>query len=164
MVMLSLRMLNRSKAKSNRSRFPGRKRCGIGNVRREGYFHIKRRRSVCAIHVENQRQLKSGARCSLPDKTNQLIRSVESFKYSDPIRFHRYADTANNERSFYGLGPSIAWSGSLPVVGDPTRGEVSFDWGANAAVLFGRRKAGGQQQMITGSYYGTHFDKNNEFA
>ena len=45
------------------------------------------------------------------------------------------------ERNFRGLGPSLSWKGSLPVIGaDGENTEVTFDWGANAGVLFGRQK------------------------
>ena len=43
-------------------------------------------------------------------------------------------------RSFSGVGPSIDWNGSLPMIGSLANG-IAFDWGANAAVLFGRQKA-----------------------
>ena len=43
-------------------------------------------------------------------------------------------------RSFSGVGPSIDWNASLPLTGSLGSG-IAFDWGANAAVLFGRQKA-----------------------
>ncbi|HEV2560937.1 MAG TPA: hypothetical protein VGT78_02240 [Rhizomicrobium sp.] len=45
------------------------------------------------------------------------------------------------QRNFSGVGPSLSWKGSVPVMqsdGDNT--EVTFDWGANVGVLFGRQK------------------------
>lgn len=47
------------------------------------------------------------------------------------------------ERSFRGIGPSLSWTGSAPFVGNPREGEISFDWGLNGALLFGRQKASG---------------------
>ena len=55
--------------------------------------------------------------------------------------FHSFAGTFLANRSFSGLGPSISWNSSEPVIGNPERGELSFDWGVNAALLFGRQKA-----------------------
>jgi iron complex outermembrane recepter protein len=55
--------------------------------------------------------------------------------------FHTYHATGQASRSFHGIGPSLSWSGSAPVAGNPQNGEVIFDWGANAALLFGRQKA-----------------------
>ena len=42
-------------------------------------------------------------------------------------------------RSFSGLGPSIDWKTSLPLIGSQANG-IAFDWGANGAILFGRQK------------------------
>lgn len=41
--------------------------------------------------------------------------------------------------SFSGIGPSISWDASAPLVGSLADG-FSIDWGANAAILFGRQK------------------------
>ncbi|HEY5236825.1 MAG TPA: hypothetical protein VIJ62_00470 [Rhizomicrobium sp.] len=42
--------------------------------------------------------------------------------------------------SFNGIGPSVSWDVSAPLLGSQSDG-VSMDWGANAAILFGRQKA-----------------------
>jgi iron complex outermembrane recepter protein len=84
---------------------------------------------------------------------------LRAFKYYNPVRFHDFAGTESNQRSFRGVGPSVAWNGSKPFVGSPERGEISIDWGANAAVLFGRQKVRGHHQTTKRSYYGTHFSK-----
>lgn len=57
------------------------------------------------------------------------------------VHFHDNAAAATAARSFHGVGPSLAWNASIPVAGSIDDGEVTFDWGANAAVLFGRQKA-----------------------
>lgn len=44
------------------------------------------------------------------------------------------------DRSFTGIGPSLAWNGSVAIGGSLDEG-LAFDWGANAALLFGRQKA-----------------------
>jgi hypothetical protein len=41
--------------------------------------------------------------------------------------------------SFSGIGPSISWDASAPLMGSLANG-FSIDWGANAAILFGRQK------------------------
>lgn len=74
-------------------------------------------------------------------------------KYPTPIHFHDYAGAATTERSFRGVGPSIAWNASTPVMGNPDGAEVSFDWGANAAILFGRQKVRGHHQTTTRTYH-----------
>jgi hypothetical protein len=83
---------------------------------------------------------------------------LRGFKYYDPIHFHDYAASENSQRSFHGIGPSLAWNGSTPLFGSSEQG-VSLDWGANAAVLFGRQKVRGHHQSTTRSYYGNHFQK-----
>jgi iron complex outermembrane receptor protein len=55
--------------------------------------------------------------------------------------FHTYHATGQASRSFRGIGPSLSWSGSAPVIGDLQDGEIALDWGANAALLFGKQKA-----------------------
>ncbi len=49
-------------------------------------------------------------------------------------------------RSFHGLGPSLSWNASVPLVGSDKDAEFTFDWGANAALLFGRQKVVGHHQ------------------
>ena len=54
-------------------------------------------------------------------------------------------------RNFHGVGPSLSWNASVPVVGNIEAGLVTFDFGANAAVLFGRQKSHAKHQE-TGTY------------
>jgi hypothetical protein len=57
------------------------------------------------------------------------------------LSFHQYTMFANAERNFHGVGPSVSWNGSATLVGNADRGEATFDWGVNGALLFGRQKA-----------------------
>ena len=59
-------------------------------------------------------------------------------KYS-PGKIAHKAD-ALFARSFTGAGPSVSWNEAVPLMGSADDG-VTFDWGANAAVLVGRQKA-----------------------
>lgn len=54
--------------------------------------------------------------------------------------YHHYYGTAHRASSFHGVGPSISWNASAPIMGNSPDGEISIDWGANAAVLFGRQR------------------------
>lgn len=56
-----------------------------------------------------------------------------------------YKAVSENERSFQGVGPSVSWNGDVRMFGNEDR-SVTFDWGVNAAVLFGRQKAKGSHQ------------------
>jgi hypothetical protein len=47
-------------------------------------------------------------------------------------------------RSFHGMGPSVSWDASARVLGNPDNTELTFDWGVNAAILFGRQKVEGR--------------------
>jgi len=47
---------------------------------------------------------------------------------------------ANITRNFAGAGPAVSWDGETPLLGSLKDG-ISLDWGANAAILFGRQKA-----------------------
>lgn len=66
--------------------------------------------------------------------------------------FHSFSGDFRADRSFSGLGPSISWSSSEPFMGSPERGELVFDWGVNAALLFGRQKTKIHHQT-TGRYH-----------
>ena len=55
--------------------------------------------------------------------------------------YHSFAGTFSADRSFNGLGPSLSWKSEAPFLGNPQQGELTFDWGVNAALLFGRQKA-----------------------
>jgi len=54
--------------------------------------------------------------------------------------YHSFAGTFSADRSFSGLGPSLSWKSEAPFLGNPERGELTLDWGVNAALLFGRQK------------------------
>ncbi|HVT25785.1 MAG TPA: hypothetical protein VHD95_14255 [Rhizomicrobium sp.] len=66
-----------------------------------------------------------------------------------------FSATADNHRNFHGIGPSISWDSSAPFAGNSDAAEISFDWGVNAAVLFGRQKAIGTEKT-RGRYYDGH--------
>jgi len=55
--------------------------------------------------------------------------------------FNTYHANGRAERSFHGVGPSLSWTGSAPLAGNLQDGELTVDWGANAALLFGRQRA-----------------------
>ncbi|HUJ02509.1 MAG TPA: hypothetical protein VLW75_02650 [Rhizomicrobium sp.] len=76
-------------------------------------------------------------------------------KYSSfPWRnnYHQYLGTAQRAASFSGVGPSISWNASVPIAGNTGDGEITVDWGANAAMLFGRQRAKAHHHT-TGSYH-----------
>jgi len=65
-----------------------------------------------------------------------------------------YKERSHIDRSSVVIGPSIAWDAVVPIIGKPDDG-LSLDWGANAAILFGRQKTNISIQSIQGHFAGT---------
>jgi hypothetical protein len=59
---------------------------------------------------------------------------------------------AENHRSFRGIGPSLSWESSSHLTGSEDDGGLTFDWGLNAAILFGRQKSTGHHQTTAYHY------------
>ena len=78
--------------------------------------------------------------------------SIAPYIYLPAARFHAYTAVGSASRRFHGFGPSISWEGSRAVVGDIDSVELTFDWGLNAALLFGRQKAQVSHQTTTRSF------------
>src|SRR6185437_6560052 len=77
-------------------------------------------------------------------------------KYQIPVTFyHRYFASEQRSANFHGIGPSLSWDASTPIAGRAERAEITFDWGANIAVLLGRQKARAHHQS-SGSYHYFH--------
>lgn len=82
--------------------------------------------------------------------------------------FHAYHATGHASRSFHGIGPSLSWNGSAPFVGNQHDGELTFDWGANASLLFGRQRADVRHQetayhrtylgLLDGNFYPVYYE------
>ena len=60
---------------------------------------------------------------------------------SNPYNFHHFYQTGHVNRSFIGIGPSLAWDGSAAILGSEDTSLLAFDWGADFALLFGRQKS-----------------------
>ena len=69
---------------------------------------------------------------------------------------HTYAATSHVDREFRGIGPSVSWNASVPLAGNLDDGSINFDWGINAAELFGRQRTQGHHQT-NGALYKAHF-------
>lgn len=83
-------------------------------------------------------------------------------KYDATIRNRRFSLTAGSTRSFSGLGPSISWDASTDLFGRPDSSKITFDWGLNAAVLFGRQKAVTHHQS-SGYYHRQYYGNSQAF-
>jgi hypothetical protein len=62
-------------------------------------------------------------------------------KYSTIHQAHKQSYTAvvHATRNTHAIGPSVSWDGSMPVAGSNNGMLIDFDWGVNAAALFGRQ-------------------------
>jgi iron complex outermembrane recepter protein len=78
-----------------------------------------------------------------------------------PFYHHSYEVTSQIERRFDGIGPSLSWNASTPISGNPADGELAIDWGANAALLFGRQRTRGHHQTV-GTGHRSRFFKYND--
>ncbi|HEY4123586.1 MAG TPA: hypothetical protein VGM36_03170 [Rhizomicrobium sp.] len=81
----------------------------------------------------------------------------EQYSFSSPffgnkyhIRTSQHASAARVERysSLRAFGPSLSWSNTTALFGDTAEGQLVFDWGVNAALLFGRQKSKVTQQSM----------------
>ncbi|HWH59554.1 MAG TPA: hypothetical protein VN682_18135 [Terriglobales bacterium] len=65
----------------------------------------------------------------------------QQLKIPNGQSYHNYYGHLLATRSFHGIGPSLSWNASAEVAGSKDQSELTFDWGINAALLFGRQKA-----------------------
>ncbi len=63
------------------------------------------------------------------------------YKYTFAGIHQNSASVLERYSDFRALGPSLSWSNTTGLWGDVADGQIALDWGANAALLFGRQKA-----------------------
>jgi len=78
-------------------------------------------------------------------------------KFRVGATYHSNQGTSAASRSFRGIGPSISLSASTPIAGSREDGQIAIDWGANAAVLFGRQKAKVHHQATAQYHQGKYY-------
>ncbi len=86
-------------------------------------------------------------------------RVVKLTPVSNPGKY-KFDDIANQtntailhaNRNTHAIGPSVSWDASLPVAGNGTDMTFAFDWGVNAAVLFGRQRTQVHHQTTGDTY------------
>jgi hypothetical protein len=61
--------------------------------------------------------------------------------------YYRFYASFDQNRNFKGIGPSVSWNASADLVGGADGG-ISFDWGVNAAALFGRQRVRGAHRAV----------------
>jgi len=87
-----------------------------------------------------------------------------AYAFKFPVSsFHSYAAEVHAQRNFAGLGPSISWNASTPLLGSPDEEALTVDWGINAAVLFGRQRASGDHKT-SGHAVGVYGTKSHYYS
>lgn len=61
-------------------------------------------------------------------------------KYKIATHFHASASYVERHSNLHAVGPSISMSNTTGLIGQPDSGQLALDWGANAAILFGRQR------------------------
>lgn len=69
-------------------------------------------------------------------------------------KFYASFDAAEK---FNGIGPAISWDASAMLLGRPSGGSITIDWGINGALLFGRQKS--EASHSTSQNYWHHFHR-----
>ena len=86
-------------------------------------------------------QMSSSVGATIHGRADQHFQYLSFFGFHIPFEvFHAYNATASDTHHFNGIGPSLSWSASTPLVGNPNDGEIALDWGVNGAVLFGKQR------------------------
>lgn len=86
---------------------------------------------------------------------------ITHFRLVKSQPYHSNAASLQVEDSFRGIGPSLSWNASSPFLGDAKDGEVTIDWGMNAAILLGRQKARTHHQTTGKFSLGTRYRRHD---
>ena len=127
--------------------FQAGKDVGLGAFGRNGKSTFSLGVRYAQFHSRANSALKLVPDANYPTTFYQFASSL----YQTP-KHHTYVASAIVSHNFRGIGPSISWDASADIVGSPETAEISFNWGVNAAVLFGRQKAETHHQSTVGYY------------
>lgn len=98
---------------------------------------------------------------ALPDPHVTMVPTGFGLHKYKSIGFHHsYFADLDSERSFRGVGPSLSWDGAARLSGNDDGQEITFDWGVNGALLFGRQKVGGSHQTTSRFFDGVVYALN----
>jgi iron complex outermembrane receptor protein len=137
--------------------FQAGKDVGLGWFGSQGTSVVSAGVRIAQLVSNSDAALRAKPDVQYPTKPVTSLAGDEALKY-DIRRFHSYTGIASSRHSFHGFGPSLAWNASVPVAGSPDGGELNVDWGANAAVLFGRQNVQGRHQTTMRFYSHKWFD------
>lgn len=120
---------------------------GLGAFGRNGQSVFNLGVRFAQFHSKVDSTLKLMPDVGYPTNLTQFELSV----FAGPSH-HQYVASALTSRNFHGIGPSVSWNASADIAGSPETSEISFDWGINAAVLFGRQKVNTHHQSTVTHY------------
>ena len=113
---------------------------GVGMFGRQGESTVNFGVRFAQFHSKSDILLRSG-----PDYLEGKY--IPTFHKTVPLTYHHsYSGTEQVSRSFKGIGPSVSWDASSGIAGNSDTAELTFDWGVNGAILFGRQKVSAQHQ------------------
>jgi outer membrane receptor protein involved in Fe transport len=73
------------------------------------------------------------------------VNSDPEYYFGELGQYHNAFESLSDEdRWFHGIGPELTWEANQPILGNASDGEITLDWGVNAAVLFGRQSVTAQ--------------------
>jgi hypothetical protein len=81
------------------------------------------------------------------------INILGKYQYAIQPDTHNSATIQQRSSSFHGVGPSFSWSNTTGLLGDVADGQFALDWGANAALLFGRQKTKVNYSTVSHFYH-----------
>jgi hypothetical protein len=71
--------------------------------------------------------------------------------------YHIFRAGFDATRHFNGVGPSVSWNASADLFGNPSSSSISFDWGVNGAILFGRQRVREEHQTTDNYKHYFHY-------
>ena len=85
--------------------------------------------------------------------------TIHSVTANVPSFYYIFNAAFEAKRKFTGIGPSLSWDASANLAGNQADGSLTFDWGVNGALLFGRQRTKvhhhktSQYQSYSAKYY-----------
>ena len=77
-------------------------------------------------------QFESRSSASIQSQPTNIVASYGNY--------HKFYASFAAKRKFTGVGPSLSWDASADLIGNPSESVLTFDWGLNGAILFGRQR------------------------
>jgi len=90
------------------------------------------------------------------------INSLGKYYYIIAHYHHQSATVIQRSSSFQGIGPSLSWNNTTGLLGNTDEGQLAVDWGANAAVLFGRQKSKVNYSTRSQVFHANFFDSQHK--